>query len=224
MTHATATPAPVPVRPSAWRWLLRHVWYLHAPVHIMLNVSPSVALATLNTAAKPSVERLHLRNVFADGRRYFLQFSPPNGFTMRTTHKVSWHLRRRTTSVSVMTGQFVVLGETLTRLELSSHIVPFYLLDVFFLPTFMLTLIVGMPWGVPMIGALLCLLYGLSWIWHHSNAMLEAQEMLFFMDKALADYIPPPPQPLAEGAQIVVDDLPDFAQAWKKFYDHDKGD
>lgn len=222
MTRPRHAPELAPTRPSVWQWLLRRVWYLHAPTQLMLNATPAQALAALQTAAKPSVERLHLRNVFADGRRYFLQFEPPNGFTLRTTSKVSWHPRRRTASVSVMHGRFVVLGDTLTRLELSSHIVFFYLLDVFLLPTFLLTLIITMPWGAPVIVALTLALYGLSWAWHHSSAMLEAQEMLFFVDKALAEFIPPPPEPLGEGAQVVVDVLPDFARAWQKVHEQDK--
>lgn len=194
------------------------LWYLHTPVYMTLTLPPSATLAALGKAAKPSTDRLHLGNVFADGRRYYLQAVSAGGFRMTTNAKRSWRYAHRTTAITMMTGNFNRLHDH-TQLELQSRMKITYLLDVLWLPTFITSLVVMMPWHNVLIMALVAALYGLSWCGHRYSAALEAYEMLFFIEKALADFVPPLlPQLENEGADVVYDRQRDFVAAWRSFY------
>lgn len=219
-TEAQETPnetAPDWVR-GLRRWLLRRVWYVHPGIQLRLNISPSNAFKILETSARPSIQRLHLRNVFTHGRRYFISPRANRGFRMLTTHKVFWHPRRRTSASAVLLGDFEEIDDATTRLTLHSRFRITYLLQVFLWPTFMTSMLVFMSWSVWLIGLCIAALYLFSWMGHRYNAALEAHEMVFFIEKALEDYISEPPETLpsqSSAADLVVQR--DFAQAWDKF-------
>jgi hypothetical protein len=197
--------------------LLNGVWYLHAPAQFTVALPPRMAFAALQTAARPSTERLHLRNVFAGGRRYYLQ-AEPDGFRMTTNAKESWRYAHRTSAVTIMSGVFHS-DRDLTQVTLRSRMKVSYLLDVLWLPTFMSSLIVMTPWPTPVVGALVVAFYGLSWLGHRYHAALEAYEMLYFVEKAFEDFLPPlAPQIEHTGADVVYDLQRDFASAWEAFY------
>jgi hypothetical protein len=183
-----------------------------------VNLPPSGAIQALRTAAKPSTERLHLRNVFAGGRRYFLQAND-GGFMMTTTAKQSWRYAHRTSAITIMRG-FLRREQDMTFVEMHSRMKIGYLLDVLLLPTFITSLIIAMPWHSIVVVCLIVALYGLSWFGHRYNATLEAYEMLFFVEKTFEDYQPPlMPMLDAQGAEVVYDRRRDFATAWQTFYE-----
>jgi hypothetical protein len=209
--------------PTASRWqrlrqaLLKRVWYVHPGAYLRVKLSPSQIFKILEIAAKPSVERLHLRDVFSRGRRYFIYAEKGGSFRMVTTNKIPWY-PRRTSASAILNGDFEPIDDTSTRLKLHSRIQIFYLLQSFVMPTFMASMLVFMPWRVAIIVLCIGALYGLSWLAHRYNAALEAYEMVFFIEKALEDFIPAPPPVLASEstvADVVIEN--GFAAAWDKF-------
>jgi hypothetical protein len=202
----------------ARQFLLARLWFVHPPVVLQVALTPMNALAALKTAASPSTERLHLRNVFAYGRRYYIQPHKSGGFVMTTNAKVSWRYAHRTAAITIMTGHLSAESD-LTRVELHSRPKISYLLDVLWLPTFITSLIVVMPWDARLVGVIIAALYSLSWLGHRYNAALEAYEMIFFVEKAFEDYQPQiAPLLASEGAHVVYDRQRDFAAAWEQFY------
>lgn len=203
--------------------LLRRAWYVHPGAHLRVTISPSQTYKALEISAKPSVKHLQLRNVFVRGRRYFI-FPRGGGFRMITTHKVPW-FPRRTTASAVLFGDFEKIDDATTRLKMTSRIKIVYLLRSFLWPTFMTSMLVFMTWPVVIIALCIAALYGLSWVAHRYNAALEAYEMVFFIEKALEDFIPDPPSILpaqTTSADVIVES--DFAQEWDKFVDEMQDD
>jgi hypothetical protein len=208
--------------PSPWilsirTWLLERVWYVHAPIYFSLNLNPNAILPLLKTAAKPSIERLHLRNVFASGRRYYVH-PEKSGFSMTSTAKVVWRYSQRTTATTILTANINTLPDG-TRLEVQSHIRLPYLMSAFLIPTFVSSIIVYMPWNNLVTMLFVGLLYAFSWIGHRYQAALEGYEMVYFLEKALEDFISTPSAELqSQGAYVVGDSAKQFHEAWKNFY------
>jgi hypothetical protein len=203
--------------------LLRRAWYVQPPVVMVIKATPSRCLQTMATAAKPSSQRLHLRNLFASGRRYDLQ-PGKTGFTITTTSSVLWRFRKRTSASAVLHGEFTTVDDDITRIQMDVHIKLFYLLDVFLIPTFTASILIFVPWHPALlIGALLAL-YLLSWFGHRYNAALEANEMVFFVQKSLEDFVPAEILFLAAEASDVVTATRDFRRAWEQFYEAHKND
>ncbi|MBC8170841.1 MAG: hypothetical protein H7X77_04195 [Anaerolineae bacterium] len=201
-----------------WRWLLGKLWFVHPPVFLLVNASPGICLQTMAVTARPSTERLHHRNLFASGRRYYLT-ARERGFRLTTTSKVSWSYRRRTRSAAVMQATFSVIHNDITRIQMESHISLTNLLEFSLLPTFMTSIIVYIPWWHPsvIVGCIIAL-YTLSWFGHRYNATLEANEMVFFVQKALEDLEPAVIMSLEAKNLDVVYEQRDFDAEWEKFY------
>lgn len=197
--------------------VLPRTWYVLTPVVLVLSASPGVCIQTMVTASKPSTQRLHLRNLFAQGRRY--QIDPrTTSFRMMTTRKDAWRYRRRTSSATMLYGDFDSLGDDLSQLTLTARVKVAYLGDSFLWPTFMTSLLVFMPWNPFLIAAFVAALYGLSWGGHRANARLEADDMVWFIQKALEDYAAEVKE-LASEHVATVPSNQDFAQVWERFMD-----
>ncbi|MDQ7035313.1 MAG: hypothetical protein Q9P01_10905 [Anaerolineae bacterium] len=117
-------------------WFWRRAWYVHPGAHLRVTISPSQIYKILETSAKPSAKHLHLRVVFARGRRYFIFPKDGGNFHMITTNKVPW-FPRRTTASAVLFGDFEKIDDATTRLKMTSRIKIVYLLRSFLWPTFM---------------------------------------------------------------------------------------
>lgn len=222
-----------PVAPERWKsvWrLLQHLgeslrrglawlWVVQPEVQVMVQLNPEALLRQLARAAKPSTERLHLREVFASGRRYQLSTTRQGELWMQTTSKVAWHPRRRTSASATLIGKCETLSPETTRLSLHTHLRWQSLLESLLVPSFMASLLVFMAWEHVIIIGLIVLLYGLSWLTYRNTAALEAQEMLFFVDKALEDYFSLPSLELGEGAHLIYDHAREFQTAWARFYE-----
>lgn len=206
-----------------WRRLAARVWYVHPPMILIIKTTPVRCLHALAAATKPRTQRLDLRNLYAEGRRYELH--PRNeGFNLTTTSKVIWRYRRRTSSAAVLKAQLFTVDEETTRIRMHSNIKLLYLLDIFLIPTFMASVLIFLPWPPAVIALTLSVLYLLSWFGHRLNAMLEANEMIFFVQKVLEDFIPTEIYALASEATNVVYANRDFDEAWEKFYrEHQDG-
>lgn len=200
-----------------WQRFLRQAWFVHPGAHLRVSLSPNQSFTILETAAKPSVNRLHLRKVFSDGRRYFLR-PQEKGFIMWTTNKVFWHHRRRTFPSAVLYGVFERIDEQTYVLTMRSHIRFFYGIQALFLPLFMTSMIVFMAWSIGLMLLLIVGLFALSWLSHRLTAQLEAYEMVFFIEKALEDFIPVVPLLEQQEQVIQMNGMPNFAEAWDEFY------
>ncbi|MDX1995163.1 MAG: hypothetical protein SF029_22465, partial [bacterium] len=189
-------------RPARWRlalaWLrkrleplvrplIRRVWSLHSPAVLMIRAQPNIIVRTLATATKPSTQRLQHRNLFAGGRRYFVYARRGGGFRMTTTARVIWRYRQRTNSSAILTGSFSAFGEDATRVQLDSRISLTYVLTGLIVPTFVASIIYFVPWHPAIVVGLIVILYTLSLMGHRYHAALEANEMVWFVQKVLDD-------------------------------------
>lgn len=204
------------------RWLRRlilaRIWYIHSPpVVLMVQATPALCMQTLAAAAKPSTQRLHLRNLFIQGRRYHIQ-AQQGGFRLTTTRHVIWRYRKRTSSTAVMRGTLARFEENITRVELNVRMNFGYLLDIFLVPLFITSFLIFTPWNRAVILGCLAMLYGLSWIGHRYNAALEAHDMIWFVQKALDDLVPAQVMVLPTRADDTVYYNRDFGEAWQRFY------
>jgi len=203
-----------------WDMLLRHIWYIHPQRAMLVAASPYMVQEVLNRAARPSTQRLHLRDLFAQGRRY--HFKPIlDGFHLSTTSKVSWHYRRRTKACAILTANLEELDDDTSQIHIQTRFRLLYFLDFIWLPLFMTSIIVYMPWHPIVIISLVVGLFGLSWGAHRSHAGLEALEMLHFVEKVLDDFTPKDTPALEDTNPGVVyrEQEREFAEAWEKFYD-----
>ena len=199
------------------RYIMPHAWYLCPPSEFVIHAAPDVCVKMLGVAAKPSVKRLHLSNIFLEGRRYRIH-SQAGGFRITTTSKVFWHYRRRTRSTAILFGRFIVINDTITRIQVDARIRMMYLLQSFFLPTFMASILVFLPWSSGVIAGFILLLYGLSWFGHRYNAMAEAYAMVWFLRRGLETVAPAETPVLGKHAHRVYD-AREFDTAWQKFVD-----
>ncbi len=53
------------------RAIINRVCYLQPARTLLVGAAPAQCALTLRQAVKPSHQRLHLRNLFTDGRRYY---------------------------------------------------------------------------------------------------------------------------------------------------------
>ncbi len=197
--------------------LLHTLWFVHPGHSLRIEMTPSQVYTILEQATRPSIDRLHLRGTFAQGRRYLVHPLSHGGFRMTTTSRRTLS-RQRTTATAVLVGCFPEQETFSSELSIHSRIRIWYLLDVLLLPTFMASILIFMPWSPLLIAGLLLLLYGLNWLIHRSNAALEAHEMIYFVEKVLQEHLYAAPPELHEKSADLVYER-DFAQAWDKFYE-----
>ena len=198
------------------------LWYVYPAVIMTVGVPPRECLKTLVLAAKPGVDRLHLRNLFTDGRRYFLD-PRADGFWLTSNSKVSWR-RSRTSVAAVLHGEFSDAGNGSTRILVRARMRLLYLLEAFFIPAFVTSILIFAPWPHWLIVALALVLFGLSWLSHRLTATLQAAEMVYFIERALEDIAPVEIPVLAATAETIITPDVEFRQQWEKFYQEHKGE
>lgn len=212
-------------RPPLWtrlfkRYILPQVWYVHSPVVLLVRASPAAILSRLATASRPSTKRLHHRNLFTQGRRY--QVRPVgDGFRLTTTSSVRWRYRKRTTSSAVMNGACSPLGDDFTRLQLHTRINFGYMFDTFLIPVLLAAILWYVPWHRAVIVGALGLVAALSWLGHRYTAALEANEMVWFVQRVLEDAIHTDLPALDSQTDNTL--RQDFEDQWRKFYEEKSG-
>lgn len=196
-------------------------WYVHPDVTLLVYATPAVCLGTLVTSAKPSTERLDLRNLFAHGRRYHFVGGSLEGFRMETTSKVPWRRRReRTPANATLSAKFQPLDDSLTRIHITARIRLWNIWGRFFIPIFFTPLFLFGVWQPLPIRILeLILLYGLAWMSYRYSAAIDAHDMVYFIEKVLEDFMPKSVSELSSHVPHVVDNREDFPDAWEKFYE-----
>lgn len=203
-------------RPPRLRW--QALWQLHPPVALVVRATQSQCLQTLYIAAKPSADRLHLRNVFADGRRYYVQ-PQQDGFKLVSDNRLPWGGRsNRSRVAAVVYGKFSNPDAQITLVRVHSRMNIPYLLSGLLLPVFFAAIVISMPWPRLLEIILVALLFVLSLAGYRFNAALQVNEMIYFVQKAFADLpavelgaLPP------RGADVTMQNS-DFREQWYRFY------
>lgn len=201
------------------RFLWNALWRLYPPVALAVGASPDECLHTLAQASRPSTSRLHLRDLFLEGRRYYIQ-PRPDGFRLTSDQSPLWGRRRQRTRVAAyIVGTFSALqsGGDVTLVRLRARMYVLYTLSALLIPTFFASILVYMPWNRIVLVVMIPALYLLSWLGHRMNAAMQVNEMIWFVQKAFED-LPP----------VVVPELPnrrpdlvvesDFMAEWARFY------
>ncbi len=192
------------------------LWQLHPPVALVVRATEAKCLQTLAAAAKPSTDRLHLRDLFMDGRRYYVQ-PQADGFKLTSDNRLSWGGRRNRSRVAAMVmGSMSSLDDEVTFIRLHARMNLPYLASGLLLPIFFSSIVVYMPWNRFVVSGMVALLFALSLIGHRYNAALQVNEMIYFVRKALDDLPPVEVGALpASGPDVV---MTDFREQWYRFY------
>lgn len=209
------------IRPVVKR-LADWVWFVY-PVHALtLSLAPDECLLALERASLLDSQQLQLRNLFTEGRRYYL-WPRGAGFWMTSNSRPPWR-RGRTSIAAVLQGRFSDGGAGLTRLTLRARMRVFYLVDALIVPVFMLTLLVFAPWSAWLIGGLVVLVLALSWAGHRLAARLQAAEMIYFTRQVLADVTVAPSTLNQPATSETITPEADFRTEWDKFYRQQAGE
>ncbi|KXK53914.1 MAG: hypothetical protein OZ933_06900 [Chloroflexota bacterium] len=153
-----------------------------------LNVAiPAESVArTLEAAATPSAQRLHMRDAFAEGRRYAIAPSA-DGFRMATTSSSLFSRRRRTFASCLLNARIEPITESESRISLEPHLRAPALISALIVPTVLSLLLLPVPWPPALILLICATAYAASITSLLAGARLEAHEMLYFVDKAFED-------------------------------------
>lgn len=193
---------------------------IHAPVVLLVGAGRETCLASLGAAARPSTERLHLRELFRDGRRYHLAPTVA-GFRLYTDARRWGSGAGRTSAAATLDVELAVMGSAaapVTLLRLRARMRLAHMLAALAFPAFVALLVLASPvdarWKPLLAGGLI----GLSLLVQRFEAAYQAHVMVEFVRKALDGL------PRAESLQIdagrgpVIDGDAGFSQAWDRFY------
>lgn len=213
--------------PSAAR-PLRALWQVHPPVTLMIGAAPEACLHTLLTATRPSTSRLHHRELFHDGRRYYVQ-RQSGGFRLTSDTRVFWGSKRqRTRSVTLVTGAFSRGGsdsQPVTFLRLRAQMKLAAALSALLLPAFISSILIALPWDPAAVLVLIAALFSLSWVSQRFNAAYQANEIVYFISRVMEDLPAVEVAALPErGPDVVIDPAErTFLSEWERFYDAQTG-
>jgi hypothetical protein len=209
--------------PSLIRPLLKAVkrmLRLQHPLSLTVAAPAAVALRTLAAAARPSQDRLHLRNLFTDGRRYHVR-TVRDGIRI-TSQSATW-TNRRSHIAAIVEGEFVDEGAQST-LRLTARAGVLALGRALLLPTWMSAIIMNAPWSLTITLILMGLLYGSALAAWHFDARLQAHDILYFAQTAFEDLPTVDLPQLAAGEPVPISDAQrDFSAVWEQFYAQKRG-
>jgi len=136
-----------------WQRLLR----VHPQVTLVVDAPPAIAMNTLLMATRPSQSRLHHRDLFAGGRRYYLRLRN-DGFQLISDSKTPWHSRRRTARTAILDGSLSAAG-SLTTVRLHARLRLRYLVIGLLMPLWMSALVIAAPWSLEVTILIVILLF-----------------------------------------------------------------
>lgn len=203
------------------RRTLTRLRQLHPPVVLFVRATPEMCLQTLVIAAKPSQHRLHLRDLFADGRRYYIDLTR-EGFRLNSNSRLLWGRRRdRTDFAATLYGSVTALSDEITSVRLHARSRWFYTLRGLLIPAWISAIVLSLPWPLTVQLAVCALLFALAFVSQRLSSALQAIEMVFFVQKALGDLPPAELKELAPAGPDVVQDTTnrEFRAAWQRFYE-----
>lgn len=193
---------------------------IHAPVALVVGAGRDDCLSALGAAAKPSTERLHLRELFRDGRRYHLAPAAA-GFRLFTDARRWSGSAGRTSPAAVLDGELVPMGSgdaPVTLLRMRARMRPAHALAALAFPAFVALVVAASPveslWKPLLVGALI----GLSLLAERFEAAYQAHVMVEFVRKAVDGLPRVDSLRLDAGRGPVVDGDAGFSQAWDHVY------
>jgi len=193
---------------------IKHMWSIQSPATVQVAAPPETCMALLLKAAQPSIDRLHLRDAFAEGRRYFIE-ATADGFRMMTTSKALFN-RRRTESLTVLRAQVTGVGESSTAIALRVYLRPVSLFSSLWIPVGMIGLLWPVPWPRMLIVGLLTAILGFAWASLRYGAALEIAEMVYLIHKAYENVPKFEPTALPAPSDTVVNGS-NFDAMWDEF-------
>lgn len=199
-------------------WLLDRLWYVQPMTALTVKALPNDCVRALSAATRPNLDRLHLRNLFMDGRRYYVDVLN-DGFQITSNTTVPWRRRARSSVAAVLRGQFSASGNNNTVIRMRSRMRLLYLLDIFPVPIFVTSILIFAPWPKPIIVGLTIALFFLSWMGHRLTATLQAADMVYFVEKVLEEVITTDTPLLGTRSDTVVTPEQEFPEQWRKFYE-----
>ncbi len=188
-------------------------------IYLTVRATPNECTQMLQRASRPSTHRLQDRNLFSQGRRYTLE-AESHHFRMLTTSKQTWH-HRRTRPSALLYAEYTRLAPDITRVALRTRIRSTRLLEALLIPTFMASILVSISWPIPLIAVCIVSIYAVSILLTIYTAKIEANEMIYFVEKVLEEFEPVDVMALAADIPYVQDDSAsprEFAKEWEKFY------
>jgi hypothetical protein len=190
---------------------------------LTVKALPNDCVRALAFATRPNLDRLHLRNLFMDGRRYYVDVLK-DGFQMTSNTSLPWRPKSRGSVAAVLRGQLSASGSSSTIIRMQARMRLLYLLNIFPIPLFMAALLIASPWPKSVIIALIIMLFFLSWAGHRLTASLQAADMIYFVEKVLEEVITTDTPLLPSQNETVVTPEQDFLDQWQKFYEEHKGE
>lgn len=208
---------------SSGRRIWRRLWRVYPTGLLTVAASPAECLQTISTAARPSQSRLHLRNVFANGRRYYLR-PLLEGFELHSDSATFWNRRRRTQRAAIIEGELVPAGD-ITTVRLYARMRVRYWLLALFMPTWIASIVIYAPWPPALTVVVIVSLYGLALAGTRLEAALQAHEMVFFVRKALEDLPAGNIAELSAQTDVIIDPAQrEFPSEWERFYEEMRAD
>jgi hypothetical protein len=187
-------------------------------VALAVAAPPSAIMAALLQAARPSQTRLQHRDLFVEGRRYYLR-SYHDGFELRSDSKTLWGRKRRTARAAVVQGSFGEAG-AITTVRLRGRLRTPHLLVSLLFPAWMSALVVAAPWSPLLTAIIVAALLVFALAAAHYDAALQAHDMIFFVRKALEELPTAEMTLLAATNETIIDPAKrDFSEEWERFYE-----
>lgn len=202
-------------------WLLDRLWYVQPLTVLTVKALPNDCVRALALATRPNLDRLHLRNLFVGGRRYYVD-ALEDGFQITSDTSLPWRPRSRGSVAAVLRGQFSASGADSTLITMRVRMRLLYLLNIFPIPLFMTALLIASPWPKPLVISLIITLFFLSWAGHRLSASLQAADMIYFVQKVLEEVIATDTPLLNAKNENVVTPEQEFPEQWQKFYEEHK--
>ncbi len=194
---------------------------LHPPVMVAVRATPAEVLQTLTLASRPRQDRLHLRDLFHNGRRYEVTRTGET-FSITTTARLLWGASRaRTPVAATVYGSFITPSAGLTLVRLHAGASRLTTLRGLLVPLWAAFFVLALSWPLAPSVALIGVMLLLGWVGARLNAALQALELVFFVQKALADLPAGELPALAAAGPDVVRPATErgFQAAWQRFYD-----
>jgi hypothetical protein len=204
---------------------VRNPLAVNRTMYLAVRATPNECMQTLIEAARPSTQRLQHRNLFAEGRRYSLEASAA-GFRMQSTTKITWSQRRRTRPSATLSAAYTRIDQVVTRLTLHTRMKFSRFAEALLIPTFMASILVYVAWPLPLVALSITLLYAVSILLTFYTAKIEANDMIYFVQKVLEEFEPADILQLASDTAYVHAETAsprEFAKEWEKFYRQHQG-
>lgn len=195
----------------------RHLWTIQEPVSIWVKLAPELSMKAVEQSTLPSAKRLHLREAFANGRRYDV-FKRPDGFVLTSSALTGWNARQRSSASCTLHVRLDTdADQAQTTLTVHAHLRPFAVFNALWLPTLMVYLIGNNPWPQAVIISLLVSLYALAWASLRFGAAVDAADMTYFLQKTFEEFQHIRPQVLSAPPDPNAVNSADFEQMWERF-------